>query len=75
MYRLPAGASDSQTPHGEEEIYFVVSGRAQFKSGASNAEVKTGDVLFVLANEAHHFHSILEELELLVFFAPAESST
>ena len=26
VYRLPAGALDSQQPHEEEEIYFVTSG-------------------------------------------------
>jgi len=31
-------------------------------------------VVFVAKHAAHRFHSIAEELTLLVFFAPAESS-
>ena len=28
LYVLPAGGNDSQTPHNEDEVYYVVSGRA-----------------------------------------------
>ena len=31
----------------------------------------TGDVIFVAARDAHRFHSITQELVLLVIFAPA----
>jgi mannose-6-phosphate isomerase-like protein (cupin superfamily) len=37
-------------------------------------EVAAGDVLFVPMKEPHRFHDIREDLELLVFFAPAEGS-
>ena len=74
VYRLPAGGTDAQRPHGEEEIYYVVSGRAHFASGSDDVAVKAGNILFVPAKEPHHFHSILEDLELLVFFAPAEGT-
>jgi hypothetical protein len=43
--RLPAGATDNQQPHAEEEIYFVVSGRAEFTNGTRNVEVQGGDFL------------------------------
>jgi len=74
VYRLPAGAVDGQSPHTEEEIYFVTAGRARFASGDRDTAVRTGDVVFVPAGEAHRFHSIEEDLEVLVFFAPAEGS-
>jgi mannose-6-phosphate isomerase-like protein (cupin superfamily) len=74
VYRLTAGATDGQQPHGEEEIYFVAAGRAGFVSGARDVMVQTGDILFVPANEPHKFHDIAEDLELLVFFAPAEGT-
>ena len=74
VYRLPAGAGDSQRPHAEEEIYYVASGRARFRAAERDVEVRAGDILFVPAKEPHHFHDIGEDLELLVFFAPPEGS-
>lgn len=73
IYVLPAGGVDTQTPHNEEEVYFVIAGRARFSNGARDEEVKAGDILFLNAKEPHRFHDISERLELLVFFAPAES--
>ena len=35
--------------------------------------VQTGSIVYVAAHDAHHFHSIEEDLHVLVFFAPAES--
>jgi mannose-6-phosphate isomerase-like protein (cupin superfamily) len=72
VYVLPRGATDTQTPHGEDEVYFVVRGRSRFHHGDRDDRVGPGDVLFVPAREIHRFHSIEEELVLLVLFAPAE---
>jgi len=74
VYVLPAGGIDGQKPHNEEEIYFVVSGRARFSNGVRDEIVNPGDILFVSAKEPHRFHEISEELELLVFFAPPEGT-
>jgi mannose-6-phosphate isomerase-like protein (cupin superfamily) len=73
LYVLPAGGTDPQRPHHEDEMYYVVRGRAHFLAGEEDREISAGSVLFVAAEVAHHFHDILEELVLLVFFAPAES--
>jgi len=75
VYRLLAGATDSQGPHTEAEIYYVVSGRARFVAGERDVSVSTGDILFVPPNEPHRFHDIADDLELLVFFAPAEGTS
>ena len=72
LYVLEAGATDPQSPHAQDEIYYVVSGRARFTSGGEERAVEAGDVLFVPAQEEHRFHSIEERLSLLVAFAPAE---
>jgi mannose-6-phosphate isomerase-like protein (cupin superfamily) len=74
VYRLPSDGTDHQQPHGEEEIYFVISGRARFSSGTGDVAVEAGDILFVAAKEPHRFHEITEDLELLVFFAPPEGT-
>ncbi|MFZ0892527.1 MAG: cupin domain-containing protein [Thermoplasmata archaeon] len=72
VYRLPAGVTDSQSPHAEDEVYYVLAGRGRFRCGAEDSAVTMGSVLYVPAHREHHFHSIEEELRLLVFFAPAE---
>jgi mannose-6-phosphate isomerase-like protein (cupin superfamily) len=74
LYILPAGATDSQEPHDEDEVYYAVRGRAKFWVGAQDHPVQPGTLLFVPAMAVHHFHSILEELILVVFWAPPEGS-
>lgn len=74
VYVLPAGGTDPQSPHKEDELYYVVRGRARMRAGAEDQEVTTGSVIFVAAEVDHRFHSITEELVVLVFFAPAESA-
>ncbi len=73
LYVLAAGAADQQQPHHEDEMYYVVRGRARFRAGEQDAEVSAGSVLFVAAEVEHRFYDIEEELAVLVFFAPAES--
>jgi mannose-6-phosphate isomerase-like protein (cupin superfamily) len=74
LYRLPAGSEDEQRPHGEEEVYLVLEGRGRFRMGDEDVSVVPGHLLTVPARVEHHFHSIEEDLLLLVFFAPAEGS-
>jgi mannose-6-phosphate isomerase-like protein (cupin superfamily) len=73
MYVLPAGAPDPQRPHQEDEMYYVVRGRARMRVGSEDQEVKAGMVIFVDAGLEHRFFDIDEELHVLVFFAPAET--
>jgi mannose-6-phosphate isomerase-like protein (cupin superfamily) len=73
LYVLAAEASDPQKPHREDEMYYVVRGRARFRAGEDDREVSAGSVIFVAAEVEHRFHDIVEELAVLVFFAPAES--
>jgi len=74
LYELPAGGTDPQEPHTEDEAYFVVSGNARFMQENEDVEVGPGTVIFVPALKVHRFHSITEDLTVLVFFAPAEYS-
>jgi mannose-6-phosphate isomerase-like protein (cupin superfamily) len=73
-YSIRAGGADGQTPHGEDEVYVVVSGRAGFVSAGRRVEVGPGSTLFVPATEVHQFVDVTEDLTLVVVFAPAESS-
>ena len=72
VYVLPKGAPDPHKPHREDEMYYVVRGRAHMQIGPEHAEVRAGSVIFVPAELEHRFHDVQEELEVLVFFAPAE---
>ena len=72
LYVLPAGAVDGQSPHTEDELYYVLQGTAMMKMGDEDIPVGAGSILFVEAGVEHRFHSIAEELSVLVFFAPAE---
>jgi quercetin dioxygenase-like cupin family protein len=73
LYVLAAGATDLQRPHHEDEMYYVVRGKARFQAGDQDQAISAGSVLFVAAEVPHHFYDVAEELALLVFFAPAES--
>jgi quercetin dioxygenase-like cupin family protein len=73
LYLLAAGGIDHQKPHREDEIYYVVRGRARFQAGPEDREVSSGSVIFVAAEVGHRFYDITEELAVLVLFAPAET--
>lgn len=82
LYVLPAGGVDPQSPHTEDEVYYVVSGRAKIKVVDEDQPVQAGfrqaqpasSIEYVAKDVEHRFHSIQEELRVLVFFAPAEYS-
>jgi quercetin dioxygenase-like cupin family protein len=73
VYVLPAGGTDPQLPHKEDEMYYVVRGRARMRAGSEDQAVSAGSIIFVAAGVEHRFYEITEELMVLVFFAPAES--
>jgi mannose-6-phosphate isomerase-like protein (cupin superfamily) len=74
LYVLPAGGTDSQSPHTEDEVYYIVSGKAQIQVADENLAVQAGSIIYVAKNVEHRFHSIEEELTIIVFFVPAEYS-
>ena len=73
IYVLPAGGADTQSPHQQDEMYYVVRGRARMRAGSEDQPVNTGSIIFVAAEVEHRFYEITEEIALLVFFAPAET--
>ncbi len=73
VYALGAGDEDAQSPHAEDELYYVVRGKARFRAGEEDREVAAGSLIFVAANVAHRFYDITQDLQVLVFFAPAET--
>ena len=69
LYELAAGAIDHQRPHERDEVYYIVRGKARFEVAGDDIAVGPGSVLYVRAEVAHRFHSIEEDLEVLVVFA------
>lgn len=74
VYVLPKDGVDRQSPHAEDELYYVVRGRGRFRHGTDERPIRAGDALFVSAREPHRFVAIEEELVLFVVFSPPEST-
>jgi mannose-6-phosphate isomerase-like protein (cupin superfamily) len=74
IYHLKAGAPDKQQPHGEDEVYYVIAGKARFCCGDQQLQVGPGTLIFVERLADHRFFDIAEDLTVLVFFAPPEGS-
>ncbi|MFG2990706.1 cupin domain-containing protein [Streptomyces sp. NPDC048257] len=73
LYALDAGQIDPQLPHRQDEVYFVVSGRASITVGEETTTVARGSVVYVPAGIPHRFHHITEDLKVMVVFSPPES--
>lgn len=71
-YSIPAGGTDGQSPHTEDEIYVVRQGSATLETDDGNVQVGPGSVVYVPASEPHRFVEVTEDLAVLVLFAPAE---
>src|SRR5690349_21977534 len=74
LYVLAVGQPDLQRPHTEDEVYYVVSGRARVTVGDEVRDVRAGSIVFVATGVPHRFHDITEDLTLFVAFGPAEGS-
>ncbi|MGD9714602.1 MAG: cupin domain-containing protein, partial [Thermomicrobiales bacterium] len=73
LYVIPAGGTDPQSPHGEVEVYYVISGKGTLRAGDKEFPAESGSVLYVAKHVPHEFHDITEDLRVLVFFAPAHT--
>lgn len=74
LYVLEPGVPDLQSPHTEDELYVVMSGRGCITVGDEVRDIRPGTVVFVGAGVTHRFHDIEERLVLVVAFGPAEYS-
>ena len=79
LYFLAAGSSDPQQPHGEDEVYYVAQGAGAVTIGRGSSQedrpVQAGSIIFVGKGVEHRFHSITDDLTLLVVFAPPRGSS
>ncbi len=74
IYKLGAGEIDRQSPHSEDEAYFILSGKGKLEVEDKVYEATTGKLLFDKKHARHKFIDIEEDMSILVFFAPAEYS-
>ena len=74
LYVLGVGVPDPQTPHTEDEIYYIVSGAGTIEVAGEHRSVSAGSAIYVDAHVDHRFHSITEELSVIVVFAPPRHS-
>jgi mannose-6-phosphate isomerase-like protein (cupin superfamily) len=71
LYEIPVGGEDGQSPHEDDEVYFILEGRATLTVEQDRIDVKTGSVIYVAKTKDHRFVDITEDLSILVFFATA----
>lgn len=74
LYTLPAGSTDPQHPHHEDEVYHVLAGAGVLRVAGQDITVAPGSIVYVPKLVEHRFHSITEDLQVLVYFAPAEGT-
>ena len=70
LYVLHAGEQDSQEPHTEEEVYYILEGQGMIQVAGEDRPVSAGSTVFVGVAVEHRFHSITQDLKILVFWAP-----
>ena len=70
----PAGSVDTQQPHTEDEVYYVVQGRARIVVAGEERPVGPGSIVFVATGVEHRFVRIEEDMQVLVFWAPPRHS-
>lgn len=61
-----------QTPHAQDEIYFIVRGRGVLIHDGKRDVFESGDLLFVAAGIEHQLENITEDFAMWrVFYGPA----
>jgi mannose-6-phosphate isomerase-like protein (cupin superfamily) len=69
-YYAPRG-NDPQTPHAQDELYLVASGRGTFACGGKRVAFGPGDVLFAAAGVEHRFEAFSGDFGTwVVFYGP-----
>lgn len=59
---------DPQTPHDQDELYFILSGSGEFVLGSERVQFEPGTVLFVPAGAVHRFATFTPGFSAWVVF-------
>ena len=60
--------TDKQTPHLQDELYVIISGKGEFLNNGDLSAFKPGDVLFVPAGIGHRFENFTDDFATWVIF-------
>lgn len=63
---------DTQTPHDQDELYIIASGRGMFELSGARIPFAPGDLLFVKAGEPHRFAEFTPDFATWVVFWGAQ---
>jgi mannose-6-phosphate isomerase-like protein (cupin superfamily) len=72
LFVLPVGSVDRQHPHMADEVYIVLEGRGTLRVVDEDVPVQPGSIVSVDHGEEHHFINVVEDLKMLVVFAPPD---
>ncbi len=65
-------AVDEQSPHDQDELYIVQTGRGTFVHGDQSTPFEPGDALFVAAGVDHRFVDFSDDFAAwVIFYGPA----
>jgi mannose-6-phosphate isomerase-like protein (cupin superfamily) len=63
---------NQQTPHEQDEVYIVISGRGVLVHDGKRERFEAGDLMFVAAGTEHHFEEFDKDIAVwVVFYGPA----
>jgi len=66
---LHPNEADTQGPHSDDELYYVIKGNAWMEIGKKKIQVKEGSIIFVPAGLRHRFYGNVVDLVVLYMFA------
>lgn len=72
LFAAAPGHADQQEPHGQDEVYIVLGGRAVIDVDGAETAVAGGSVAYVPHGVPHHFRDVTEDLRVVVLFAPPQ---
>ena len=73
VLRLNPGQKDTQGPHSEDELYFVLEGNGYINILENNLKIRKGSCIFVPLKTKHYFHGNTERLVVLYVFNVSKS--
>ncbi len=70
---LQPGEEDTQAPHDNDEMYYVISGNGFLKIKDKDYKISKDKLFFVAKDVEHFFHGNTKELKVLYFFGGTDS--
>ena len=70
---LQPGEEDTQEPHENDEVYYVLSGDGFLRIKDKDYKVSKDKLFFVAKDVEHYFHGNSKELKVLYFFGGPDS--